>query len=163
MFQCSVFEFSSISKKHPEFWSNASEILTTLKTFDDTTSFHYVSTMIELLNIHVIFITLLTAFDLLVIIPANILTVVVIIKNKDLWTPGNVVLLINGVVQAIGSAIYGVIRCTGFTLLPVNADYKDELYMVGWWSYSIMMRTGNNRLVTKLMHVYDLFSVTNQI
>ena len=147
MIPSSDFEFGAIIKKGPEFWSHTSEILSTLQTFNDTTSFHYVSIMVELLNVHVIFVTLLTAFDLLVVIPANILTGIVIIRNKDLWTPGNFVLLINGIVQAIGSAIYLIIRCTGLTLLPMHTEYREELYMVGWWSISIMMRTGNNRLV----------------
>ena len=155
MISSSLLEWSSILKEVPEFWSNRSEIMNTLKTFDDTTSFQYLSIMLELLSINVIFVTLLTAFDLLVVIPANILTVHVIIRNKELWTPGNIVLSINGVVQATGSAIYLVTRCTGFTVLPINTSSKEELYMVGWWSFAIMMRTGNNRLVIKQMYIYN--------
>ena len=157
MIPSTVSEFSPILQKGLVFWSNASGILSTLKTFDDTTSFHYVSTIADLLNIHVVWITLLTAFDLLVVIPANILTVVVIIRGKDLWTPGNVVLSINGVVQAIGSAIHLVLRCPAFPLFPINANYKDELYVVGWWTYCIMMRTGNNWLVNTPTYIYRLF------
>ena len=149
MISSRVSEFSAMLQNSLDFWSNTSEIVSTLKTFDDTTPFHYVSIISELLNTHIVWITLLTAFDLLVVIPANILTVVVIFRSKDLWTPGNFVLSINGVVQAIGSAIYLIIRCTGFTILPINVNYKEELYMAGWWTFSIMMRTGNNRLVTR--------------
>ena len=147
MSSSSAFEFSTILKKGIEFWSNTSEILSTMQTFNGTTSFHYVSIMEKLLNTHVIWVTLLTAFDFFVVIPANILTVVVIIRSKCLWTQGNVVLSINGIVQAVGSAIFLVLRCNSFALFPINTNYKDELVMAGWWTYFIMMRTGNNRFV----------------
>ena len=148
-FTMTILPFLQFNPNSLAFWSNTSTILSTLQTFDDTTSFHYVSIMAELLNTHVVWVTLLTVFDLLAVIPANILTVVVIIRSKDLWTAGNVVLSINGVVQAIGSAINLVLRCTGFTLFPINENNKDELYLVGWWTYCIMMRTGSNWLVNK--------------
>ena len=135
----------------PEFWPNTANVLDILKSFDDTTSFYFVSIMLQRLTIPVIFVTLLTALDILVVIPANLVTVVVIVKNKDLWTSSNVVLAINGVVQAAGSAVYLVIRWGGFSIFPFfDQSHKPALYAIGWWSYCIMMRTGNNRLVIGL-------------
>ena len=94
------------------------------------------------------------AFDLLAVIPANIVTAVVIIKNKELWTSSNVVLAINGLVQATGSLICLVGRF-GFAILPYfGQNQKHAFYVRGWWSYTIMMRTGNNRLAIKSQIFY---------
>ena len=130
----------------PEIWSNTTELLNILQTSGETTEFDFVSIMLKQLTIPVIFVTVLTAFSLLVVIPANVITAVVIIKNKDLWTSSNVVLAINGIVQATGTLIYLVIRWGGLTILPFfDQNQEHVFYMIGWWSYCIMMRTGNNR------------------
>ena len=133
----------------PEFWSDTNSLLDSLKTSNDTTAFHFVTIMLQKLTIPVIFITLLTAFDLLVVIPANVVTIVVIVKNRELWTSSNTVLAINGLIQATGTAVYLVIRWGGFSIFPfIDQSYKPVLYTIGWWIFCIMMRTGNNRYVT---------------
>ena len=154
----SVNNFSNLDQylQHsPEFWPNSTDLLDTLQRSGETTSFHFLSIMLQKLTTPVIFLFLLTTFNLLVVVPANIVTAVVIIKSKELWTSSNVVLAINGIVQATGSLICLVGRCGGFALLPYfDQSQKHVFYVIGWWSYTIMMRTGNNRLAIKSQIFY---------
>ena len=131
----------------PELWPNTTDLLNILQRSGETTSFHFVTIMLQKLTIPVMFRALLAAFNLLIVIPANIFTAVVIIKNKELWTSSNVVLAINGIVQATGSLICLVVRPGGFAILPYfGQSQQHAFYVIGWWSYTIMMRSGNNRL-----------------
>ena len=101
-----------------------------------------------IMPLHFVFFTLLAGIDILLVMPANLITVLVIIRKKDLWTPSNIVLSINGIIQGIGSVIYAILRSVwfhDFFLLPMNNDYKETVYCVFWWTGSIMMRAGNNR------------------
>ena len=130
----------------PELWSNTSELLSILQSSGEFTGFHFVSMMLQQLTIPVIFVTVLTAFRLLVVIPGNVITAVVIIKTKDLWTSSNFALAINGIVQATGTLIYLVTPWGGLTILPFFDQSQEYVfYVIGWWSYCIMMRAGNNR------------------
>ena len=134
----------------PEFWPNTTDLLDILQRSGETTSFHFLSIMLQKLTTPVIFLFLLTTFNLLVVVPANILTAVVIIKSKELWTSSNVVLVINGIVQTTVNLIMLVARWGSLTLLPYfGLSHKHAFYVIGWWSLSIMMRTGNNRLAIK--------------
>ena len=146
-----AYNFSKIPQPFqydPEFWSNSPELLNILQSSGEFTGFHFVSIMLQQLTIPVIFVTVLTACSLLVVIPANVITAVVIIKTKDLWTSSNVVLAINGIVQSAGTLIYLVIRWGGLTILPFFDQSQEYVfYIIGWWSYCIMMRAGNNRFV----------------
>ena len=130
-----------------QFGSNLMEVHDGLKQVNDTLSLEYVSTVSRFLTPSYVGITLLNAFQFLSI-PANLLIVLVIIRNKNLWTASNMVLSINAVIQAIGSAIYLITRSLwhhSFLLVPMSNNYKETVYLIGWWTYSIMMRTGNNR------------------
>ena len=132
----------------PELWSNIPELLNVLQSSGEFTGFHFVSIMLQQLTAPVVFVTVLTAFSLFVVVPANVITAVVIIKNKDLWTCSNVVLAINAIVQATGSLIYLVVRWGGMGIFPFfDQSQADAFFILCWWSYFIMMRTGNNRLV----------------
>ena len=107
-----------------------------------------INALLEIIYIHFSVATILAAINITVVIPSNLLTLIVIITNKDLWTTSNVVLLINGFIQAFGSSIYLIIRILWFhSLFFVSSDddYKETIYLVYWWTFSIMMRTGNNR------------------
>ena len=107
-----------------------------------------INALLEIIYIHFSVATILAAINIIVVIPSNLLTLIVIITNKDLWTTSNVVLLINGFIQAFGSSIYLIMRILWFHSLffvSSNNDYKETTYLVYWWTYSIMMRTGNNR------------------
>ena len=107
-----------------------------------------INILLELIYIHFSVATILAAINIIVVIPSNLLTLIVIITNKDLWTTSNVVLLINGFIQAFGSSIYLIMRILWFHSLffvSSNNDYKETAYLVPWWTYTIMMRTGNNR------------------
>ena len=107
-----------------------------------------INILLEITYIHFSVATILAAINIIVVIPSNLLTLIVIITNKDLWTTSNVVLLINGFIQAFGSSIYLIMRILWFHSLffvSSNNDYKETTYLVYWWTYSIMMRTGNNR------------------
>ena len=107
-----------------------------------------INILLEIIYIHFSVATILAAINIIVVIPSNLLTLIVIITNKDLWTTSNVVLLINGFIQAFGSSVYLIMRILWFHSLffvSSNNDYKETTYLVYWWTYSIMMRTGNNR------------------
>ena len=130
-----------------EFGNNLKEVFDGLKQANDTLSLEYISTVSRILVPSYVSITLISCFTFLSI-PANLLTVLVIIRNKDLWTASNTVLSINGVIQTLGGAIYLISRSLwlySFLLVPTSTHYKETIYLMGWWTYSIMMRTGNNR------------------
>ena len=107
-----------------------------------------INILLELIYIHFSVATILAAMNVIVVIPSNLLTLIVIVTNRDLWTTSNVVLLINGFIQAFGSSIYLIMRILWFHSLffvSSNNYYKETAYLVPWWTYTIMMRTGNNR------------------
>lgn len=144
----SIIDFASILDN---VWVEGKSFNISHLLYDDV-SFHYVSILSEIMTKHFVIITLLAIVNVLLVLPSNLLTVIVIIRNKELWTPSNIVLSINGIVQCIGTAIYFVSRSLwvhSLFLLPMHNNYKESVYMVGWWTYSLMMRTGNNRLVSK--------------
>ena len=104
--------------------------------------------LLEIVNTHFTFANLLSAMNFIVVLPSNLLTFIVIIMNKDLWTTSNVVLSINSLVQAAGSVIYlfsWSLSLHALFFVVSDIDYKETLYQVCWWTYAIMLRTGNNR------------------
>ena len=104
--------------------------------------------LLEIMNTHFTFANLLSAMNIIVVLPSNLLTFIVIMANKDLWTASNVVLSINSLIQAVGSVIYLFARSLSLHALffvVSDTDYKETLYQVCWWTYAIMMRVGNNR------------------
>ena len=104
--------------------------------------------LVEIVNTHFTFANLLSAMNIIVVLPSNLLTFIVIFVNKDLWTASNVVLSINSLVQAVGSVIYLFARSLSLHALffvVSDTDYKETLYQVCWWTYAIMVRAGNNR------------------
>ena len=113
-----------------------------------TTQNTVVLMLLEIVNTHFTFANLLSAMNFIVVLPSNLLTFIVIIMNKDLWTTSNVVLSINSLVQAAGSVIYlfsWSLSLHALFFVVSDIDYKETLYQVCWWTYAIMMRTGNNR------------------
>ena len=113
-----------------------------------TTENTVVSMLLEIVNTHFTFANLLSAMNIIVVLPSNLLTFIVIMMNKDLWTTSNVVLSINSLVQAAGSVIYLFARSLSLHALffvVSDIDYKETLYQVCWWTYAIMVRAGNNR------------------
>lgn len=104
--------------------------------------------LLEIVSTHFTFANLLSAMNIIVVLPSNLLTFIVIMMNKDLWTTSNVVLSINSLVQAAGSVIYLFARSLSLHALffvVSDIDYKETLYQVCWWTYAIMVRAGNNR------------------
>ena len=107
-----------------------------------------INILLEIMYTHFSVATILAAMNIVVVLPSNLLTLIVIITNRDLWTTSNVVLIINGFIQALGSGMYLITRILWFHSLffvSSNNDYKETAYLVSWWTYVIMMRTGNNR------------------
>ena len=107
-----------------------------------------INILLEIMYTHFSVATILAAMNIVVVLPSNLLTLIVIITNKDLWTTSNVVLVVNGFVQALGSGMYLITRILWFHSLffvSSNNDYKETAYLFNWWTYVIMMRTGNNR------------------
>ena len=160
MFQF-LIEFISVLEKN-RILMNSKELLNWSYLQGNDTSSDYVSLLSEGLPVHFAIVTLLAAVSILIICPANVLTVIVIIRNKELWTPCNVVLVINGLVQATGSVVYSIARSLSMHnfILPLNVYYKDIVFTVAWWTYAVMMRTGNNRLVNKIM-LHSLYERVN--
>ena len=142
-----VVDFTQLFQNRIEFGNNFREVKDSLIKLNDTLSLQYISTLASILTPSYFCMAVITVFTFLSI-PANILTVFTITLNKDLWTPCNAVLSINGLVQATGSFIYLITRSLwfySFIFLPMNRNYKQSVYATGWWTYSLMMRTGNNR------------------
>ena len=73
-----------------------------------------INTLLEIMYTHFSVATILAAMNIVLVLPSNLLTLIVIITNKDLWTNSNVVLMVNGFVQALGSAIYLITRILWF-------------------------------------------------
>ena len=131
---------------------NVDQLKNDSRLSDKNMTFQYVSILSDIMTHNLFPIILIATFNILLILPANILTVIVIFRNKELWTPSNIVLSINGIIQAIASATYLISRglwLQSLFLLPMHNQYKESMYLVGWWTVCIMMRTGNNRLVFK--------------
>ena len=107
----------------------------------------YVTEMSKELSKIVIFMNVISAFQLLVVVPMNIFTLTVIAKTKSLWTPSNIVLCINGFFMIIGSLIMLVGRLSSFPLLFFDEHQRVVLYSVMWWNFTLTIRIGNNRLI----------------
>jgi hypothetical protein len=123
------------------------DLLNSSSVFYDDVSFNYVSILSELMTKNFIIMIFRAIVDMFLVLPSNLLTVIVIIRNKELWTPSNIVLSINGISQSIGTAIYLVVRSLYIYVIFFVPTYKESVFKVVWLTYTLMMRTGNNRLV----------------
>ena len=144
-----IIDISSTLESGLNFEMNVTE---NMKMTQDLDQFATLDTVVlkllEIVNTHFTFANLLSAMNIIVVLPSNLLTFIVIIVNKDLWTASNVVLSINSLVQAVGSVIYLFARSLSLHALffvVSDTDYKETLYQVCWWTYAIMVRAGNNR------------------
>ena len=144
-----IIDISSTLESGLNFEMNVTENMKMTQDLDQFATLDTVVLMLlEIVNTHFTFANLLSAMNIIVVLPSNLLTFIVIMANKDLWTASNVVLSINSLVQAVGSVIYLFARSLSLhALFFVVSDtgYKETLYQVCWWSYAIMVRTGNNR------------------
>ena len=140
---------SSTIKSGLNFEMNVTENMKMTQELDQFATLDTVVLMLlEIVKTHFTFANLLSAMNIIVVLPSNLLTFIVIIVNKDLWTASNVVLSINSLVQAVGSVIYLFARSLSLHALffvVSDTDYKETLYQVCWWTYAIMVRAGNNR------------------
>ena len=144
-----IIDMSSTLESGLNFEMNVTE---NMKMTQDLDQFATLDTVVlkllEIVNTHFTFANLLSAMNIIVVLPSNLLTFIVIIVNKNLWTASNVVLSINSLVQAVGSVIYLFARSLSLHALffvVSDTDYKETLYQVCWWTYAIMVRAGNNR------------------
>ena len=144
-----IIDISSTLESGLNFEMNVTENMKMTKELDQFATLDTVVLMLlEIVNTHFTFANLLSAMNIIVVLPSNLLTFIVIIVNKDLWTASNVVLSINSLVQAVGSVIYLFARSLSLHALffvVSDTDYKETLYQVCWWTYAIMVRAGNNR------------------
>ena len=147
----SFIDFASSFDNFLEFpINNDEQYLNTSNHIYDDVSFHYVSILSDMATQNLVIVILLAIIDIFFVLPSNLLTFIVIVRNKELMTPSNIVLSINGIIQCIGTAIYLVFRILWVYVLffvPMVNNYKESVYTVLWWIYALMMRTGNNRLV----------------
>ena len=107
--------------------------------------YHYLSIMQEEAFHHLIFQCIMTIVHIFLVIPSNIFTLVVIVKNKTLWTPSNSILAINAVFMMIGSTAILFLRQAHFPLLLYGESYRTYANEVGWWVCTMTFRIGNNR------------------
>ena len=153
----SFTDFYSIFEHHLESEILEDEsLLNKSSLFQGDMSFYYVLLMSEMTTKHFIILSIITITSVLFVVPSNLWMVIVIIRNKTLWTPSNIVLTINGIIQCIGASICLVLRpllVHGLFLLPMQNSYKESIYLAAWWTYVLMMRTGNNRLVCEDMEI----------
>ena len=144
-----IIDISSTLESGLNFEMNVTENMKMTQDLDQFATLDTVVLMLlEIVNTHFTFANLLSAMNIIVVLPSNLLTFIVIIVNKDLWTASNVVLSINSLVQAVGSVIYLFARSLSLHALffvVSDTDYKETLYQVCWWTYAIMVRAGNNR------------------
>ena len=144
-----IIDISSTLESGLNFEMNVTENMKITKSLDQFATLDTVVLMLlEIVNTHFTFANLLSAMNIIVVLPSNLLTFIVIIVNKNLWTASNVVLSINSLVQAVGSVIYLFARSLSLHALffvVSDTDYKETLYQVCWWTYAIMVRAGNNR------------------
>ena len=94
---------------------------------------------------YTVFLSIVSAFHLLFVIPGNMFTLIVIAKTKSLWTSSNVVLSINGLFMIIGSAVMLAVRPAAFPLLLFDEHQRTTAYSIAWWAYTLTLRIGNNR------------------
>ena len=131
-----VVDFAQLFQNRIEFGNNFREVKDSLIKMNDILSLQYISTLSSILTPSYFCMAIITVFTFLSI-PANILTVFTITLNKDLWTPCNAVLSINGVVQATGSLIYLILRSLwshNYISLPMDKNYMESVYVIGWWT-----------------------------
>ena len=144
-----IIDMSSTLESELNFEMNVTENMKMTQNLDQFATLDtVVSMLLEIVNTHFTFANLLSAMNIIVVLPSNLLTFIVIFVNKDLWTASNVVLSINSLVQAVGSVIYLFARSLSLHALffvVSDTDYKETLYQVCWWTYAIMGRAGNNR------------------
>ena len=144
-----IIDISSTLERGLNFEMNVTENMKMTQELDQFATLDTVVLMLlEIVNTHFTFANLLSAMNIIVVLPSNLLTFIVIMANKDLWTASNVVLSINSLVQAVGSVIYLFARSLSLHALffvVSDTDYKETLYQVCWWTYAIMVRAGNNR------------------
>ena len=144
-----IIDISSTLESGLNFEMNVTENMKMTQELDQFATLDTVVLMLlEIVNTHFTFANLLSAMNIIVVLPSNLLTFIVIMANKDLWTASNVVLSINSLVQAVGSVIYLFARSLSLHALffvVSDTDYKETLYQVCWWTYAIMVRVGNNR------------------
>ena len=144
-----IIDISSTLERGFNFEMNVTENMKMTQDLNQFTTLDTVVLMlVEIVNTHFTFANLLSAMNIIVVLPSNLLTFIVIFVNKDLWTASNVVLSINSLVQAVGSVIYLFARSLSLHALffvVSDTDYKETLYQVCWWTYAIMVRAGNNR------------------
>ena len=144
-----IIDISSTLESGLNFEMNVTENMKMTQELDQFATLDTVVLMLlEIVNTHFTFANLLSAMNIIVVLPSNLLTFIVIMANKDLWTASNVVLSINSLVQAVGSVIYLFARSLSLHALffvVSDTDYKETLYQVCWWTYAIMVRAGNNR------------------
>ena len=124
---------------------NNDKLLSSLESSIIQDGVSYSSKMSQEMSTINIVLNVISAFHLLVVIPSNVFTLVVIAKTKCLWTPSNIVLGVNGFFMTIGSTMMLVLRLGGFPLLLFDESQRVVVYAMAWWVYALTMRIGNNR------------------
>ena len=105
----------------------------------------YVSIMKQEAFMHLIFQGVMTITYIFLVIPSNLFTLMVIVKNKDMWTSSNTVLAINALFMMIGSAAILFLRQAHFPLLLYGDSDRIYANTVAWWVCTMTFRIGNNR------------------
>lgn len=105
----------------------------------------FISTMKKEALKFLIFQCVMTIIHIFFVIPSNLFTIIVIAKNKGLWTTSNTILVINSSFMAIGSVLILFLRPAYFPHLLYNERNREIAYSISWWVCILTFRIGNNR------------------
>ena len=92
-----------------------------------------------------IFQSVMTIIHIFFVIPSNLFTLIVIVKNKSLWTSSNTILIINSSFMMIGSVLILFLRPAYFPFLLYDEPGRQVAFCISWWVCTLTFRIGNNR------------------
>ena len=93
----------------------------------------------------VIFQCVMMIIHIFFVIPSNLFTLIVIVKNKSLWTSSNTILVINSLFMTIGSVLILFLRPAYFPYLLYDEPSRELAFCLSWWVCTLTFRIGNNR------------------
>ena len=115
----------------------------------------YVADMSYQGYIHLVFQCVVTILHIFLAMPSNAFTLMVIAKNKSLWTFSNMVFVINAFFMALASASNCMFRLSHFPLIFFSEQNRIIAYRVGWWTNFVYFRIGNFRYRSFIVHNYS--------
>ena len=111
-------------------------------TLDDK---FFIETMKQEALKFLIFQSVMMIIHMFFVIPSNLFTLIVILKNRSLWTSSNAILVINSSFMTIGSVLILFLRPAYFPFLLYDEPSREVAFCISWWVCTLTFRIGNNR------------------